>query len=156
MIVELVDEAATVALAETLAETLAQLILATSSPRRPHVIYLQGDLGAGKTTLTRAFLRASGISGPVKSPTYTLVEPYSLPSGPCYHLDLYRLSDPLELEFLGLEDWLSERALILVEWPEKGLGVLPAAQLTIRMTRQGIHCRRAELIAVSPQYLPGP
>lgn len=106
------------------------------------VVHLQGDLGAGKSTLARAWLRALGVTGPIRSPTYTLVERYPLASGgEALHLDLYRIGDPGELEFLGLDD--ADARLWLVEWPERGVRALPAPDLEVGLVvlGQGRACR---------------
>ena len=113
----------------------------------PAVVHLQGDLGAGKSTLARAWLRALGVQGAIRSPTYTLVERYALSSGEALHLDLYRIGDGAELEFLGLDD--ADPALWLVEWPERGEGSLPPADLRITLAIEG-EGRRCELCSGTP------
>lgn len=127
MRLRLADEAATRALGEQLARALP------AGLDGPFFVALEGPLGAGKTCLARAFLRALGHSGPVRSPTYTLLEPYEFGDRTVSHLDLYRLSDPGELEFLGIEDLFSAGHVLLVEWPERGVGFLPAADLAIQL-----------------------
>ena len=98
------------------------------------VIYLIGDLGAGKTTLTRGFLRELGVTGTVRSPTYTLVEVYTLGSLTALHLDLYRLNDAGELDNLGVREWARGGHLWLIEWPERGADRLPGADLVVTLT----------------------
>ena len=97
-------------------------------------IHLAGDLGAGKTTLARGFLRACGVSGAVKSPTYTLVEVYETPTVSVVHLDLYRLLDPEELEPLGLREFARPGYLWLIEWPDRGTGRLPFPDLSVTLS----------------------
>ena len=104
---------------------------------RPLVIWLEGDLGAGKTTFARGLIHALGYAGRVKSPTYGLLEHYQLDSLQILHMDLYRISDPGELEFLGVEDLLDDQTILLIEWPDKGGSWLPEADFIFRFSYAG-------------------
>lgn len=145
----LADEAATVAVGHCLAKVL-HWQNQQQQPRQSLVVYLNGDLGAGKTTLTRGFVRGMGHKGNVKSPTYTLVEPYELPPWQVFHFDLYRLADPEELEYMGIRDYFSDNCCCFIEWPEKGAGLLANADLIINMVYQEEQ-RGIELSACSPR-----
>lgn len=127
------DEAATRALGSALAAAV------DASGTEGVVVALSGELGAGKTTLVRAWLRALGHDGPVRSPTYALVEPYDLPSGPVHHFDLYRLADEDELDAIGFRDYLSA-GLTLVEWPERAAGLL-RPRLHVHLSHAGADAR---------------
>lgn len=117
------DEAATVALGAKLAANIPM----------GAVVFLHGQLGAGKTTLVRGCLRAYGFEGAVKSPTYTLVEPYVLGDKEIYHFDLYRLGEPEELEFMGIRDYFHDNSICFIEWPERGEGMLPSADVEVEI-----------------------
>jgi tRNA threonylcarbamoyladenosine biosynthesis protein TsaE len=103
---------------------------------RKCLVFLQGNLGAGKTTLTRGVLRAAGHKTAVKSPTYTLVEEYEILGRQIYHFDLYRLKDPEELEWIGIRDYLEQQCLCFIEWPEHGKGFLPAPDIIVNLSTQ--------------------
>lgn len=102
------------------------------------LVFLHGELGMGKTTLVRGLLRAAGYTGTVKSPTYTLVEPYSIATREIIHADFYRLRDPEELEWMGFSDYLQSDCLCLIEWPEMGCGFLPKADVELMFTPDNI------------------
>lgn len=125
---------------------------AVGATEGPLIIALEGELGAGKTTLVGGLLRAYGITGPVRSPTYTLIEPYETASRQVYHLDLYRLADPTEVEPLGIRDLLAEAAVLLIEWPSKAAGALPPADLWIDIAypASGTAGREVRLTPLSP------
>ena len=112
------------------------------------VIYLHGNLGAGKTTFVAGLLHARGHRGAVKSPTYTLVEPYRIDALDIYHFDLYRLRDAEELEFLGIRDYVERGGVLLIEWPERGAGVLPPADIDVDI-RTGNDARELNFRALS-------
>ncbi|MDO3387302.1 tRNA (adenosine(37)-N6)-threonylcarbamoyltransferase complex ATPase subunit type 1 TsaE [Gilvimarinus sp. SDUM040013] len=125
----LADESATVAAGKALGQVLAECADGLS-------LHLAGDLGAGKTTFTRGVLNSFGHSGAVKSPTYTLVEEYQLPTRTLHHFDLYRLGDPEELEYMGIRDYFTAADICLIEWPVRGEGVLPPADVLITLKVQ--------------------
>jgi tRNA threonylcarbamoyladenosine biosynthesis protein TsaE len=130
----------------------AGLLGRAPSPGTPcRVVTLSGELGAGKSTFARGVLRALGATGPIKSPSYTLLETYELPGVHVVHLDLYRLRDPDELEHLGLADYFKPAHLWLVEWAEKGSGRLPRADLgfVFRIEAEGHRIERIEIVAAN-------
>ncbi len=116
---------------------------------QPLTVFLQGELGAGKTTLARALLRALGVDGTVRSPSYTLLESYDTPLGRVLHLDLYRLAGGAEVESLGLRDELNPGVLLLVEWPDRAPGTLPPVDLRIELSPAG-EGRKAQLEGATP------
>jgi tRNA threonylcarbamoyladenosine biosynthesis protein TsaE len=114
------------------------------------LIFLHGELGAGKTTLVRGLLRSAGIKGTIKSPTYAVIEEYSANHRIIFHFDLYRLADPQELEWMGIDDYLMQSALCLIEWPCRGKGVLPQADISITLSHQN----EGRLIQISGIEIP--
>ncbi|RUO20557.1 tRNA (adenosine(37)-N6)-threonylcarbamoyltransferase complex ATPase subunit type 1 TsaE [Aliidiomarina haloalkalitolerans] len=144
--IDLENEVATEAFAARIARLISQQ--AQTQGQSAQTIYLRGDLGAGKTTFSRGFIQALGHTGAVKSPTYTLVEPYELGAWRIFHFDLYRLADPEELEYMGIRDYFDSDTLCLVEWPERGFGILPTADIVITL-RPAASGRTAEIEAYS-------
>jgi tRNA threonylcarbamoyladenosine biosynthesis protein TsaE len=136
------DEAATLQLGQTLSHIIDHIA----------ILYLSGDLGAGKTTFVRGLLSGMGHQGFVKSPTFTIVEPYTDTKKPVYHFDLYRLNDPEALEYMGIRDYLHHKHLCIFEWPELGEGFVPAADLSIHFAFEG-EGRTAQCVASSEQGL---
>ncbi len=116
--------------------------------RAGQAIFLHGELGAGKTTMVRGVLRGLGYAGSVKSPTYTLVEPYDFGDFRMYHFDLYRMEDPEELEFLGIRDYFQGQGVCIVEWPERGVGILPRPDVDVFIGRVD-HARSVRLVSNS-------
>ena len=138
LVIFLPGEAATTALAQRLAPALLD----------GGVVFLRGELGAGKTTFARALLRGLGVGERVKSPTYSLLERYTVNDRDAFHLDLYRIADAGELEWLGLDELDAPEAVVLVEWPQRGHGALPAPDLEVALEHDGTG-RRAYLTPVS-------
>ena len=144
MTLDLPTEAATVALAE-------QLVAALPADWSGLTVLLEGELGSGKSTLARAVIRSLGYEGPVPSPTYTLVEPYELQGGRVYHVDLYRVSAPEELRFLGFSEL--DDGLRLVEWPDRAAELAATADLKIELRYAG-EGRSASIVPLSPRGQP--
>lgn len=146
MIYDLPDSSATETLGRALADSLPPAVRAAAQSGA--VVYLRGDLGAGKTTCVRGLLRALGVLGTVRSPTYTLIETYLVAPLTCVHVDLYRLQALTEVDELGLRDHLGPGCLLLVEWPDRGAGALPPADLDLLLSYQG-EARQARLQAAT-------
>tara|TARA_R110001592_G_scaffold291131_2_gene560424 strand:+ start:25897 stop:26535 length:639 start_codon:yes stop_codon:yes gene_type:complete len=155
LIVNLRDESETLQLGESIfdwADAYSSSFRKANASLEALLIYLQGDLGMGKTTFSRGFLNAAGYKGSVKSPTYTLVEPYEINTRRIYHFDLYRLGEPEELEFMGVRDYFdvvddeATSLVCLIEWPDKGKGILPPPNLELNLSFNNNEGRTAQLI----------
>lgn len=134
--IQIRTESDTQKLAKLLAQVVGEFLPELSS--RSLVIFLQGTLGAGKTTFSRYFIRALGHTGAVKSPTYGLVEEYDLAFGKLCHFDLYRLNEPEELEYIGIREYLTASKICLIEWPEHAQGLLPEPDLDVQIQLEGL------------------
>ena len=145
MDLNLPDSSVTEALGRALARSLPDVVR-TGAAQTGAVLYLKGELGAGKTTCVRSLLRALGVTGLVRSPTYTLVETYPLATLTCVHVDLYRLQSLTEVDELGLRDLMGPGSLIMVEWPERGGAAVPPADLELTLLYAG-EARQASLSA---------
>jgi tRNA threonylcarbamoyladenosine biosynthesis protein TsaE len=148
MCITLACEQETIALGQALAAVLSSHHELAHNSTQNLMIYLHGDLGAGKSTLARALLRALGVQGAIKSPTYALLETYDTTLGLVLHLDLYRLSEPHELAYLGADELFTEAVVSLVEWPEKATGALPAPDLRLQLEHAAAG-RTVDISAVS-------
>ncbi|MCI0667101.1 MAG: tRNA (adenosine(37)-N6)-threonylcarbamoyltransferase complex ATPase subunit type 1 TsaE [Methylococcaceae bacterium] len=133
------------------AETLELGAKLFRSMKQPLRFYLYGDLGSGKTTLVRGFLKAGGYCGAVKSPTFTLVEEYQFPEWRLVHLDLYRLADPKELEWIGIREYFEGQCVSFIEWPDRGDGFLPQPDLSVRLSHHG----EGRIAVLEPRGLAG-
>ncbi len=129
----------------------AKELASTLRPEKTTILFLEGDLGSGKTTLTRFLLNALGWTGRVKSPTYTLIETYVFNAFKIYHLDLYRIHDPEELYFMGFGDLLQDKAIFLIEWPERlaGMGIVPDLTVQLALDPENEHARQ---LTVRPHH----
>ena len=139
------DEAATTAFAQQLAAALTRAHNGLNA-----CITLEGDLGAGKTTFVRHLLRALGVQGRIKSPTYAVVEPYQVAAGSVWHFDFYRFSDPREWEDAGFRDIFASPGLKLCEWPQQAQGVMPTPDLSLHIDVTDDEQRRVTLRALTP------
>lgn len=137
-----------IALADEVATLDLGARIAKLCPEQQFTIHLEGELGAGKTTLCRGLLRELGHQGIVKSPTYTLVEQYNLAHRTIFHFDLYRLTDPEELDYIGLDDYMNSNSLCLIEWPQQGGNYLPSPDIIIKL-QYDENCRQASILVCS-------